>query len=243
MYAAKHSYAGEKAVSYELTRANQLSWDREYKVVDKLLEAMPPGSTILDMPCGTGRFFPLVHRYGHRVLGGDISIDMIRQVPSSRLELPALRGVVVCDAQRLPFASGSFDYVVCVRFFTLRLPPDTVLAALQEMTRIARRAVILQVPLKGRRLSDLAIAILATAGAEVRHARWHAPIELVKKAKEALEIIRKSRSDRFAGPPLSYTLPELEGLVEEVGFTVSKSYATESILRSKRIWVIERART
>ena len=240
MYAAEHSYTGDRAVFYELKRATQPSWAREYEVVDKLLKAMPPGSTILDMPCGTGRFFPLVQRNGHRVLGGDISIDMVRQVPSSRVELPASRGVVVCDARRLPFASGSFDYVICVRFFTLRLPRDMVLAALQEMTRVAKSAVILQVPLEERRLSDLAIAILATVRAEVRHARWHAPIGLVKKAKKALAINRKSRSDRLAERPFAYTSPELEGLVEEVGFTVSRSYAT---LRSKTIWVIERAGT
>ena len=238
MYAAKHSYAGDRAVFYELSRANQLSCPPRIQSLRQVIQGDP--SRVHDPGRSTWYRQVLSNSPPLRTprAGGDISIDMIRQVPTSRLELPALRGLVLCDAQRLPFPDGSFDYVVCVR-----LPPYTVLAVLREMTHIAKKGVIIQVPLKGRRLWDLAIATLATVGAEVRHARWHAPTELFKKAKEALEIIRKSRSDRSAGPPLSYTFPELEGLVEKVGFTVSKSYATESILRSKRIWVIERAGT
>ena len=47
--------------------------------VRRLLATCPPGGTVLDAPCGTGRYFPLVAESGRRVVGIDQSAGMLDQ--------------------------------------------------------------------------------------------------------------------------------------------------------------------
>jgi len=63
---------------------------------------------ILDIGCGTGAQFPLLARYGE-VWGVDISDEAVHY---SRLRGVA-REVLKADAGALPFASATFDAVVC----------------------------------------------------------------------------------------------------------------------------------
>ena len=125
MYEGKLKYHGDEATLYEAKRTARLDWDRENEIIDRLFGQMPAGSKILDVPCGTGRLFPLADAHGHRVLGADISPEMFGQVDSSRLRLTGVQGLVGCDAERLPFADNSFDYVVSLRFFHFELPVET----------------------------------------------------------------------------------------------------------------------
>ena len=45
----------------------------------RALRLIPPGGTVLDAPCGTGKYFPLVAAAGHRVVGADQSAGMLAQ--------------------------------------------------------------------------------------------------------------------------------------------------------------------
>ena len=47
--------------------------------VQRLLDTTPVGGTILDAPCGTGRYFPLVRVAGRRVVGIDQSAGMLAE--------------------------------------------------------------------------------------------------------------------------------------------------------------------
>jgi SAM-dependent methyltransferase len=47
--------------------------------VERLLDSCPVGGTILDAPCGTGRYFDLVRASGRRVVGIDQSAGMLAQ--------------------------------------------------------------------------------------------------------------------------------------------------------------------
>jgi len=44
-----------------------------------VLDACPTGGLVLDAPCGTGRYFPLVAAAGLRVVGADQSAGMLEQ--------------------------------------------------------------------------------------------------------------------------------------------------------------------
>jgi len=44
-----------------------------------LLETFPPGGIVLDAPCGTGKYFPLVEAAGRRVAGIDQSAGMLAE--------------------------------------------------------------------------------------------------------------------------------------------------------------------
>jgi SAM-dependent methyltransferase len=50
--------------------------------VERLLETCPPGGTVLDAPCGTGRYFELVRASGRHVVGIDQSAGMLAQARS-----------------------------------------------------------------------------------------------------------------------------------------------------------------
>lgn len=47
--------------------------------VRRLAETCPPYGVILDAPCGTGQYFPIVRETGRRVLGVDQSAGMLAQ--------------------------------------------------------------------------------------------------------------------------------------------------------------------
>ncbi|HEX9553312.1 MAG TPA: methyltransferase domain-containing protein [Streptosporangiaceae bacterium] len=98
----------------------------------RLLGMIPAGSTVLDAPCGTGRYFPLIAGAGMRVIGVDQSAGMLAQARArnlaSILELKSL--------QDLSYAA-EFDATVTIDAME-NVPPDdwpTVLANLRRAVR------------------------------------------------------------------------------------------------------------
>ncbi len=63
---------------------------------------------VLDLACGAGRHTEALRARGYRALGADLSLTLLAQRP----DLPRVRGDMRC----LPFADGSFDWVL--NFFT-----------------------------------------------------------------------------------------------------------------------------
>jgi SAM-dependent methyltransferase len=63
---------------------------------------------VLDLACGAGRHTAALRRRGLRALGVDLSLTLLTQRP----DLPRVRGDMRC----LPFADGSFDWIL--NFFT-----------------------------------------------------------------------------------------------------------------------------
>lgn len=75
-------------------------------VVDHLGDQKP--ELVLDLCCGAGRHHEALARRGYRVVGVDLSITLLAH--SSR------RNIVAGDMRCLPFADGSFDWIL--NFFT-----------------------------------------------------------------------------------------------------------------------------
>jgi SAM-dependent methyltransferase len=96
-----------------------------------------PIATGLDLPCGTGRLFPLFAERRIAAIGGDISLEMMR-VARRKLAFPLLQ----CNAERLPFRDGSVDGVFSIRFI-LHLDRGARLRILREMARVSRRWLLL----------------------------------------------------------------------------------------------------
>ncbi|MBZ0111178.1 MAG: class I SAM-dependent methyltransferase [Thermoanaerobaculia bacterium] len=67
-----------------------------------------PPRAVLDLACGAGRHTAALRHEGIRTLGSDLSLTLLAQNPA----LPR----VAADMRRLPFANGSFDWVL--NFFT-----------------------------------------------------------------------------------------------------------------------------
>lgn len=99
---------------------------REGRDLD-LLVSWAEGETALDVATGGGHVARRLREAGFQVVSSDPA--------------PGMRADVVCRAEDLPFADGSFDTVVT------RIAPhhfEDVRAAVREMARVARRVVLVE---------------------------------------------------------------------------------------------------
>jgi ubiquinone/menaquinone biosynthesis C-methylase UbiE len=115
---------------------------RKWAAIQKALASTNGVKTIVDLPCGTGRFTGHLARAGYQVVGSDISIEMMQQAA----KLPAVQhaniaGYVRADAEALPFAAKSVDAIMSIRFL-FHVDPETRRRMLREFGRVSRRWVI-----------------------------------------------------------------------------------------------------
>ncbi len=127
------------APRYDLVnRIITLGLDQSWRRRTVTALALPAGSTVLDLACGTGDLSRLAQRRGYRVVGADLSAGMLE---NNRSGAP----LVGADGSRLPFGDRSFDGLVCG--YALRNFTDLA-ATLGECARVLRpggRLAVLEV--------------------------------------------------------------------------------------------------
>lgn len=177
------------------------SWigETEYQLLKRLLRPLP-GSTMIDVGCGTGFFTRRFALDGIRVTGVDPDPAMIDYAQSHRA---ANEVYAIASARNIPFPDRAFD--LCIAVTSLCFIQEQK-AALSEMVRVTRGRIALGLLnrhsllywQKGRR---------GGAGA-YRGAHWHT-------APEALEL--------FAGLPVkgltvhsAIHLPHATGLARQL---------------------------
>jgi ubiquinone/menaquinone biosynthesis C-methylase UbiE len=102
------------------------------RFVDRLVATCPPHGVVLDAPCGTGQYFPLVAAAGRRVVGIDQSAGMLHQAQA--------RGIAVAlhhiGLQQLRF-EAAFDGAMTIDAMENVCPEDwpLVLANLRRALR------------------------------------------------------------------------------------------------------------
>ena len=110
-------------------------WKHERKVA--LLRRWLAGAdSVLAVACGSGRFHEVALDASR--VGVDLSRPMLREHLRQHRSARLVNG----DASRLPFADGSFDTVLCMRFLS-HLRDAYRARVLHELVRVARRQVIL----------------------------------------------------------------------------------------------------
>ena len=100
--------------------------------------ALAPGSTIVDLACGTGDLCRDLVKAGHRPIGIDMSYGMLA---AARTSAPLVNG----DALRMPFVTGSVDGLTCgfaLRNFVELAP---MLAETARIVRPGGRIALLEV--------------------------------------------------------------------------------------------------
>src|SRR5262245_53648499 len=115
---------------------------RKWAAIRKARSRTTGVRTILDLPCGTGRFTGALAREGFEVVGSDISLEMLHKaasIPDGRQQ--AIRGYVQANAEALPLRDASLDCVVCIRFM-MHVDPATRVRMLREFHRVSRRWVV-----------------------------------------------------------------------------------------------------
>jgi SAM-dependent methyltransferase len=124
--------------------------DRREKVcVEKCLQAIPTGSRVLDLPCGTGRLTRMLVTRGHNVTGADVSEAMLGHARENyRAYQREQKGNApdvqfeVRDVLATGFNANQFDAITCIRLFHHFDEADTRRRALAELRRICRGPII-----------------------------------------------------------------------------------------------------
>ena len=113
---------------------------RKWIAIQKALAMAEGTKTVVDLPCGTGRFTGHLANAGYQVVGSDISIEMMHQA-AKQLSQGNIAGYVRADAEALPFRSKSADCLMSIRFL-FHVDPDTRRRMLREFGRVSRRWII-----------------------------------------------------------------------------------------------------
>jgi SAM-dependent methyltransferase len=100
-------------------------------LLDRVLPARGDGLRLLDLGCGTGHHLAQLRARGFDAVGIDGSGAMLGQARA----LDRQARLAQSDGARLPFATGAFDFVLCVE--VLRYLPDTR-PTLAEIARVLK---------------------------------------------------------------------------------------------------------
>lgn len=149
--------------------------DVEFELLCRHLDT-DPGTSLLDVGCGTGWFTRRLAAAGFDVTGLDVdagALDFARQRPDH--DISYVQG----DACRLPFPDQSFDQVISI---TALCFVDDWLRAIAEIVRVTRRRFVLGL-LNRHSLLWLDKGRSGGGGA-YQGAHWHTRSELDKTLKE-----------------------------------------------------------
>lgn len=114
---------------------------REQKAISEIVDLMPAGVSVLDCPCGTGRWWPILSRRAHRIVGMDVSEKMLdfakQNISKTAVAITLTKG----DAERIALPDESVDYVFS-HALTKHLPVPIQYQVLKEFSRVSRKGVI-----------------------------------------------------------------------------------------------------
>jgi len=103
--------------------------------------AVAPGQSVLDMPCGYGRFAPLLVRSGLTPLWGDISLAMAERT-SRRPEAESGIGHLVGKAEQIPLATNTVDGAICIRLIEHFRRGQNRTNVMRELGRVVRHWLV-----------------------------------------------------------------------------------------------------
>jgi ubiquinone/menaquinone biosynthesis C-methylase UbiE len=114
---------------------------RERRAVEDLLEHIAPGATVLDCPCGTGRWWPLLLQRAGAIVAMDLSAGMLEHARRRAERMRAPVEVLEGDAEEIPLGDASVDWAFSYAL-TKHLPRPVQYAVLRELARVSRHGVI-----------------------------------------------------------------------------------------------------
>lgn len=142
----KHYKDVEVAESYDRIRFNSLAGrifeNLERRSILKAFRSIPKNSTILDLPCGTGRIAEALLNNGYQIAGVDISAAML-EVATRRLARFGDRfSTVVADVRELARSQPkSYDSALCARVL-MHFPLEEQIEFLGGVTRLSRGPIV-----------------------------------------------------------------------------------------------------
>jgi len=114
----------------------------ERQIIAEWLREIPLGGPVLDVPCGTGRFLPILAARGGQTVGADVAPEMIRLAQQAAREAGAACSFLVADGRHLPVADGTFELVMAMRLLH-RIPGRAErMEVLKELARASRKWIL-----------------------------------------------------------------------------------------------------
>jgi SAM-dependent methyltransferase len=107
-------------------------WDMQREWVARVLRLIRPGATVLDAPCGTGKYFPMLAAASVRVAGVDQSAGMLAKAQERGIAFSLER----LSLQELWYADR-FDAVLTIDGMQ-HIPPEDWPGVLANLHRAAR---------------------------------------------------------------------------------------------------------
>jgi len=84
-------------------------------ILEQIKDVPDEAAVLLDVPVGTGRFFPFYKEYGFKPTGVDISDDMLSEAAGKAKDLGIEVELLNGSIEQLNFDEDSFVTVVCIR--------------------------------------------------------------------------------------------------------------------------------
>jgi SAM-dependent methyltransferase len=137
--AVAESYYGER-----FTHRRGIQRDRALrKALARALPWVADARTVLDLPCGTGRFTEFLCERELSYFGADVAHEMLEVLAGDHPARNLYSRLIRCDGEFLPFKDNAFDCVISIRLFQL-IPQEAKLAILKEMRRVSRQWLIVE---------------------------------------------------------------------------------------------------
>ncbi len=136
-------YLGEGASDYlahhrKNLRTRLTTW-REQTMLRRAMDDAGSVDMVLDLPCGTGRFWPVFEAAGtSSLIAGDASEGMLRISESAHRDLSLRVQRLHTSAFDIDVPDKSVDFIACMRFYhhlSMQNDRERVLAELKRVTR------------------------------------------------------------------------------------------------------------
>jgi len=121
-----------------------LGLHRAWKRFTVWRSAVRPGERVLDVAAGSGDLAQAFAARGAEVWMSDINPSMLARGRDRALDAGQLIPAIRCDAERLPFASGSFDCVTVAFGLRNMTHKDRALAEMVRVLRSGGRLLVLE---------------------------------------------------------------------------------------------------
>ena len=167
------------------------------RAVERALGAGP--ESVLDVGIGPGRGVALLSGNGRRVVGVDVSRQMLRLANAHITAARARASLARANALALPFRSGSFDAVVSTYLLDV-LTDAEIVDALSELVRVLSpggRLVLGTVALPNNLTHRLWMAVYRAVPELVGHSRPVDPHPLLRS--QPLRVLREEHVKAWVG--------------------------------------------
>ncbi len=148
-YSAKKAYYGSDSAQNYLNRPaydgslrGRIRKFNEKITVKRMLKFINKGSSVLDCPCGTGRWHSTLSKKSSTIIAIDISPAMVAYTYcQSRTSIGSDIYLIRGDGERLPLKGDSVDYTYCFALMK-HLPHEIIDDTLMEFYQVSRKGIL-----------------------------------------------------------------------------------------------------